>query len=108
MASTRSYVQSIAGGTATATVQIQAKGSLKGVLMSAVDAAAGTWELSLSSSSQIGTSAPTKDVLARLRLSGTAGRVTQFFALSVPVVAFQSIYIHCTGTGNVGDVTMLV
>lgn len=108
MASTRSYVQSIAGGTATATVQIQAKGTLKTVTFSAVDAAAGTWELSLSQASQIGTSAPTKDVLARLRLSGTAGRVTQVFGFSVPVVAFQNIYIHCTGAGNVGDVTLVI
>jgi hypothetical protein len=76
--------------------------------MSAVDAAAGTWELSLSGTSQIGTTAPTKDVLGRLRLSGTAGQRQATFELSVPVVAFQNIYLHCTGAGNVGDVTIVV
>lgn len=108
MASTRSYVQSVAGGAATATIQIQAKGSIKRVIFSAVDAAAGTWELSLASASQIGTAAPTKDVLTRLRLSGTAGRIVQTVDLSVPVVAFQNIYLHCTGAGNVGDATLIV
>lgn len=108
MASTRSYVQSVAGGTATASVQIQAKGSIKAIMFSAVDAAAGTWEVSESSASQIGTAQPTKDVITRLRLSGTAGRVTQLIPVSVPVVAFQTIYIHSTGAGNVGDVTLVV
>jgi len=50
----RAYVVDIAGGTATATVQIQATQTLKSMILTWVNAAAGKIELSLSSTSQIG------------------------------------------------------
>lgn len=109
MANTRSYVVDIPGGTATTTVQIQAKGTLKRIALNAVAAAAGSYEVSLSATSQIGTAAPTKDVIARLRIAAaTTGFASLVLDVSVPVVAFQSIYIHCTGAANVGEAVLLV
>jgi len=98
----RAYVVDIAGGTATATVQIQATQTLRSMKLTWVNAAAGKIELSLSSTSQIGTAQPDTNVLARASCS--AGANTQFaeFDLQQPVKAFQSIYVHCTGAGNLG------
>jgi|SRR6267142_1409703 len=98
----RAYVVDIAGGTATATIQIQATQTLRSMKLTWVNAAAGKIELSLSSTSQIGTAQPDTNVLARA--SASAGANTQFaeFDLNQPVKAFQSIYIHCTGAGNLG------
>jgi hypothetical protein len=98
----RSYVVDIAGGTATATVQIQGSQTLKSFDVSWVNAAAGKIELSLSSTSQIGTAQPDNNVLARV--SAGAGTNTSFahIDISQPVKAFQSIYVHCTGAGNLG------
>jgi hypothetical protein len=98
----RAYVVDIAGGTATATVQIQATQTLRSLVLTWVNAAAGKIELSLSSTSQIGTAQPDTNVLARASCS--AGANTQFaqFLLAQPVKAFQSIYVHCTGAGNLG------
>lgn len=98
----RQYVVDIAGGTATATVQIQGAQTLKSFDVSWVNAAAGKIELSLSGTSQIGTAQPDNNVLARL--SCGAGTNTSFASVPIraPVKAFQSIYVHCTGAGNLG------
>jgi hypothetical protein len=102
----RAYVVDIAGGTATATVQIQATQTLTSLALTWVNAAAGKIELSLSSTSQIGTAQPDSNVLARASCS--AGANTQFaeFTIRQPVKAFQSVYIHCTGAGNLGTAVL--
>jgi hypothetical protein len=101
----RSYVNDIAGGTATVTVQIQGRQTFRNWALTALNAAAGKIELSMSSTSQIGTAAPDSNVLARASLgSAAAGNssVCMNFPINMPVVAFQNIYIHCTGAGNLG------
>jgi hypothetical protein len=102
----RAYVADIAGGTATVTIQIQATQTLREMALSWVNAAAGKIELSLSSTSQIGTAQPDSNVLARASCSAGANSVTQRFTLAQPVKAFQSIYIHCTGAGNLGTAVL--
>jgi len=103
----KQYVISIAGGTATASITMTQNGSLKSACFSIADGAAGSWELSLSSSSQIASATPDTSVLARARL-GTILGGTYFaqFPLAVPVKAFQIVYLHCTGAGNVGELTL--
>jgi hypothetical protein len=100
----RQYVCDIAGGTATATIQMQAKQTLKWITFTWTPAAAGKFELSTSGTSQIGTAQPDVNVIARVNIgvttSGGAAGVT--IPISLPVIAFQSIYIHCTGAGNLG------
>ena len=101
----RSYVNDIAGGTATVTVQIQGRQTFRNWALTALNAAAGKIELSMSSTSQIGTAAPDSNVIARASLgSAAAGNasVCMNFPINVPVVAFQNIYLHCTGAGNLG------
>ncbi len=102
----RAYVVDIAGGTATATVQIQATQTLRSLTLSWVNAAAGKIELSLSSTSQIGTAQPDTNVLARASCSAGANTAVATFILTQPVKAFQSIYIHCTGAGNLGTAVL--
>jgi len=102
----RAYVVDIAGGTATATVQIQATQTLKSMSLSWVNAAAGKIELSMSSTSQIGTAQPDTNVLARASCSAGANTASQRFDLNQPVKAFQSIYVHCTGAGNLGTAVL--
>ena len=101
----RSYVADIAGGTATATIQCQARQTFRNWTVSALNAAAGKIELSMSSTSQIGTAQPDSNVIARVSLgSAAAGNssVVAVVPINVPVIAFQNIYVHCTGTGNLG------
>ena len=102
----RAYVVDIAGGTATATVQIQATQTLKSMILTWVNAAAGKIELSLSSTSQIGTAQPDSNVLARASCSAGANTAFAEFILNQPVKAFQSVYVHCTGTGNLGTAVL--
>ncbi len=101
----RSYVVDIAGGTATATVQMQGSQTLKNLFLSYINAAAGKIELSLSGTSQIGTAQPDNNVIARASV-GSAGQTAISIPISVPVKPFQSIYVHCTGTGNLGSATL--
>ena len=96
----------MAGGTATATVQIQGSQTLKEFLVTWVNAAAGKIELSMSSSSQIGTAQPDSNVLARVSCSAGANTSTAVVPIRAPVKAFQNIYIHCTGAGNLGTVVL--
>ncbi len=97
----RSYVADIAGGTATVTIQIQARQTLKNWAVSWINAAAGKIELSTSPTSQIGTAQPTPDVIARVSC-GAAGQSFSQMVINLPTVAFQNVYIHCTGAGNLG------
>jgi hypothetical protein len=92
----------IAGGTATATVQIQGTQTLKNVTLSWVNAAAGKIEVSLSGTSQIGTAQPDNNVLARVSASAGANQAAVTIPVNAPVKAFQSVYVHCTGAGNLG------
>jgi hypothetical protein len=102
----RQYVVDIAGGTATATVQMQGTQTLRSFDLSWVNAAAGKIELSLSGTSQIGTAQPDNNVIARASASAGANQAFAHFDINVPVKAFQSIYIHCTGTGNLGTAVL--
>lgn len=102
----RVYVVDIAGGTATATVQMQAKQTLKNATFSWVNAAAGKIELSYSSTSQIGTAQPDSNVIARVSASAGANTAAVTIPINMPVIAFQSVYVHCTGAGNLGTATL--
>jgi len=98
----RAYIADIAGGTATVTIQIQGTQTLKQWDMTWVNAAAGKIELSMSASSQIGTAQPDSNVLARVSCSAGANTASVSLPIRAPVKAFQNIYIHCTGAGNLG------
>jgi hypothetical protein len=102
----RAYIADIAGGTATATIQVQGTQTFKNWAVSWVNAAAGKIELSLSSTSQIGTAQPDTNVIARVSASAGANQATTVIPINVPVKAFQSIYVHCTGAGNLGTSTL--
>jgi len=104
----RTYVVSVAGGTATTSMQIQANGTIKAIACSIVSAAAGSYEISLNPLSQIATAAPASDVLARVRIGATAGMINVVIPTSFSVKAFQVIYVHCTGAANVGEVSLFV
>jgi len=104
----RTYVVDIAGGTATATVQCQASQTLKTATFTWTPAAAGKFELSYSSTSQIGTAQPDSNVIARVNVGVTTsgGSAGVSLPINMPVKAFQNIYVHCTGAGNLGTVTL--
>lgn len=110
----RSIVTSIAGGTATATIQIPVSGTLKRAIMNYIPAAAGSWELSRSGTSQIATTSPDVSVLARARAAapltsaGVAVPVHAVFELNLSVKLLDNVYLHCTGTGNVGELTLVI
>lgn len=107
MAWKRSVVLSVTAATSQ-TIQIPVSGKVTGVLMSAVTAAAGTWELSTSSTSQIATGSPDTGVLARMRIGATAGMQNLFFPLNRAVKILDNFYIHTTGAGNVGEITLFI
>ena len=104
----RPYIADIAGGTATVTIQCQQTQTLKNATFTWTPAAAGKYELSFSSTPQIGTAQPDSNVVARVNIgvltSGGAAGVT--LPINMPVKAFQNIYVHCTGAGNLGNVTL--
>lgn len=106
----RQYITDIPGGTATTNITITQAQKLKRALVSFLSAAAGKIEISISPTSQIGTAAPTDDVLGRLNCSATAGNVVAELDLSVAAKAsvkpFQVIYVHQTGAGNLGSVNI--
>ena len=103
----RAYVADIAGGTATATIQIQGTQTLTSFCWSAMNVATGKYELSYSSSSQIGTAQPDSNVIARVSIgANTTGNTAGTFPIRMPVKAFQSVYVHCTGSGNLGTVVL--
>lgn len=104
----RTYVADIAGGTATVTIQAQSTQTLRNATFSGVGAAAGKWELSYSATSQIGTGQPDSNVIARISLGvlTSGGTFAVYLPINMPIKAFQSIYVHCTGSGNLGTVTL--
>jgi len=102
----RQYIADLPGGTATTSIQIQQAQTLKNIVFSFLSTAAGKIEVSLSAASQIGTAQPTIDVHARLNTSATAGNVAVRVPVSMAVKAFQTVYIHQTGAGNLGTVTL--
>ena len=102
----RPYICDIAGGTATATIQVQGRQTFKNWSLSWTNAAAGKIELSLSGTSQIATAQPDTNVVARVTCGAGAGTASEVVPINVPVVAFQNIYIHCTGAGNLGTSTL--
>lgn len=101
----RQYIADLPGGTATTTVQVTARQTLKKATFSFVNAAAGKVELSTVSASQIGTAQPTADVIARLSASAS-GKTDVQMDINLPVDPFQNIYVHQTGAGNLGTVTL--
>jgi len=102
----RPYVVDIAGGTATATVQIQAKQTLKTLVLTWANAAAGKIELSLSGTPQIGTAQPDNNVIARVSCNAGTNEAAVVIPINLPVMPFQSIYVHCTGAGNLGTAVL--
>jgi hypothetical protein len=104
----RSYIADIAGGTATVTIQAQASQTLKNASFTGVPAAAGKYELSYSATSQIGTAQPDSNVIARVSLGvlTSGGSFGINIPIRMPVKAFQSIYVHCTGAGNLGTLVL--
>lgn len=101
----RSYIVDLPGGTATQTVQATGRQTLKKAVLSFVNAAPGKIELSTVSASQIGTAQPTADVIARLSV-GAAGQTAIELDITLPVQPFQNIYVHQTGAGNLGTLTL--
>lgn len=102
----RNYVADIAGGTATVTIQIQGKQTLKLAHLTYANAAAGKIELSLSGTSQIGTAQPDNNVIQRWSCNAGTNEVDSVTPITLPVNPFQSVYVHCTGTGNLGTITL--
>lgn len=98
----RAVVLSVTAATSQ-TIQIPQSGRVVGVLFSVVTAAAGSWELSKSSTSQIATSSPDVGVIARLRIGATAGMQNVFVPIEQAVKVLDNWYIHTTGAGNVGE-----
>ncbi len=107
MAYKRSVVISVTAATSQ-TIQMPQSATIRGVLMSAVTAAAGSWELSTSGTSQIATASPDVGVLARIRIGATAGMQNVFFPLNKSVKILDNLYIHTTGAGNVGELTIFL
>ena len=103
----RSIVLSVTAATSQ-TIQMPQTGRVLGVLLSVVTAAAGSWELSTSGTSQIATGAPDSGVKARLRIGATAGNLLAYFPLDLPVKVLDNLYIHTTGAGNVGELTLFI
>lgn len=103
----RSVVLSVTAATSQ-TIQIPMSGRVTGVLMSIVTAAAGSWELSTTGTSQIATGSPDTGVLARARIGATAGMQNVYFLLNRSVKILDNWYIHTTGAGNVGELTLIL
>jgi hypothetical protein len=102
----RSYVADLPGGTATTTIQAQAKQRFRWASFNVTCAAAGKVELSRSSASQIGTAQPTSDVICRLNVPAAGGPLAMVMGIDLSVVPFQSIYVHQTGAGNLGQINL--
>lgn len=101
----RTYIADLPGGTATTTIQITGKQTLKQAVLSWINAAAGKIEISTVSASQIGTAQPTPDVIARLSV-GAAGQTLARIDINVPVNPFENLYVHQTGAGNLGTIVL--
>jgi hypothetical protein len=106
MAYKRSIVLSVTAATSQ-TIQMPQSGTVTGVLMSPIGAAAGSWELSTSSTSQIASGTPDTGVKARIRLAAAAVSPV-FIPLGLGVKVLDNLYIHTTGAGNVGELTLFI
>lgn len=102
----RSYIVDLPGGTATTSITITEPQTFKNAVLSFLSTAAGKIELSRSVTSQIGTAAPTRDVIARVNCSATAGNVVAVLPISEKFKTLDVIYIHQTGAGNLASVTL--
>jgi hypothetical protein len=99
----RPYIAAIAGGTATVTIQMQGAQTFRNWTVTVLAAAVGAYELSTSPTSQIATSQPDPSVIGRVSVPGaTTGVLAITVPITLPVKAFQNVYVHCTGAGNVG------
>jgi hypothetical protein len=74
-------------------------------MFSFINAAAGKIELSTAPTTQIGTAQPTQDVIARVSC-GSSGQSLFQADINLPVDPFQNLYVHQTGAGNLGTVTL--
>lgn len=101
----RSYIADLPGGTATTTIQMTGRQTLKQIDLSFINAAAGKIEVSTVSASQIGTAQPTQDVVARFSV-GSSGQTFARADISLPVQPFSNIYVHQTGAGNLGTIVL--
>lgn len=81
-------------------------GTIQRATLSFLSAAVGKIEISKIVTSQIGTGQPTKDVLARINCSATAGNVVVVVPLKQTVKVLDNIYIHQTGAGNLGNIIL--
>jgi len=81
-------------------------GTVVAALFSVVTAAAGSWELSTSSTSQIATGSPDVGVITRLRIGATAGNMSVYVPIGKSIRVLDNWYIHTTGAGNVGELTL--
>jgi len=107
MAYKRSIVLSVTAATSQ-TIQMPQSGTIIGASFSVVTAAAGSWELSTSSTSQIATGSPDVGVIFRLRIGATAGNFMIYVPIGKSVKVLDNWYIHTTGAGNVGELTLFV
>jgi hypothetical protein len=82
-------------------------GTIIAALFSPTGGAAGSWELSKSSTSQIATGSPDVGVICRLRLAAVATPAI-FVVLGISVKVLDNWYIHTTGAGNVGELTLFI
>lgn len=107
MAYKRSLVLSVTAATSQ-TIQMPQTGTIVAALFSVVTAAAGSWELSTSSTSQIATGSPDVGVIARVRIGATAGNFMLYVPIGKGVKVLDNWYIHTTGAGNVGELTLFI
>lgn len=103
----RTLVLSVTAATSQ-TLQIPLSGTIVGILFSIVTAAAGTWEFSKNGTSQIATGSPDVGVITRVRIGATAGMQNLFIPMNEPVKILDNFYIHTTGAGNVGELTVFI
>jgi hypothetical protein len=104
----RAYVCDTSGA-ATSTIQVQGTQTFTECTFTVANVAAGKCEVSLASTSQIGTAQPDSNVLARFNIAAGGATGPTSFAqckLNQPVKAFQSIYVHQTGAANLGTVIL--
>jgi hypothetical protein len=107
MAYKRSLVLSVTAATSQ-TIQMPQTGTILAALFSVVTAAAGSWELSTSSTSQIATGSPDVGVICRVRIGATAGNFMVYVPINKSVKVLDNWYIHTTGAGNVGELTLFI
>lgn len=105
MATKRTIVLSVTAATSQ-TIQMPQSARIKQIQFSIVTAAAGTWELSKSSTSQIATGSPDVGVITRVRVGATAGMQNVVIPVDISVKVLDNWYIHTTGAGNVGELVL--